>query len=134
MIDLLDGKGIFGTDIDVTLMGSEGITGNGHSFDYLMRRALKNDPVHEGARIAFISIADDIFGMPLCLETFLPFPSCRKAGAPQSPQPRSLHFVDDLFLCHGQGFVQRFIAAQADIIPDLSRGDYSCIPKDDSFL
>ena len=46
--------------VDVAFVGPDGIGPDGHAFDDGMGVALEDAPVHEGAGVAFIGVADDV--------------------------------------------------------------------------
>ena len=57
----LDGIGIFGADIDVAVGGADRDAGNGHALDQHEGIAFHDHAVGEGAGIAFVGVADDVF-------------------------------------------------------------------------
>ena len=60
-LQALDGEGVFAAHVDVALVSPDGITGDGHTFEYAVRIALQNAAIHECAGVAFIGVANDIF-------------------------------------------------------------------------
>ena len=57
----LDRVGIFGADIDVAIGGADGDAGDGHALDQYEGIAFHDHAVGEGAGIALIGVADDVF-------------------------------------------------------------------------
>src|ERR1019366_4650865 len=52
---------VFGADIQVTLGGSNGVRRNSQAFQDAMRVGFEHGAVHEGAGVAFVAVADNIF-------------------------------------------------------------------------
>ena len=50
MKHVLDGEGVFLTDVDVALMGADGIGADGEPFEDRVGVALENGPVHDRPR------------------------------------------------------------------------------------
>ncbi len=55
------GQRIFCPAINITLVGSDRLCGDYHSFENGMRVRLKHASVHERSRVAFVGVAQDIF-------------------------------------------------------------------------
>ena len=69
-----DGKRVFRPDIDVALVGTDRISGDCHRLDHAVRVAFEHAPVHEGARVAFVGVADhDTSSSPCGFVGELPF-------------------------------------------------------------
>jgi hypothetical protein len=51
---------ILGADIDVALVGADGIGGDGHALEHPMGVGLQDGAVHEGAGVALVGVADDV--------------------------------------------------------------------------
>jgi hypothetical protein len=56
-----DGVRILGADVDVALRGADREAGDRHAFEQAEGIALHQHAVGEGARIALVGIADDVF-------------------------------------------------------------------------
>ena len=83
----LDGQRIFGAHVDVAFAGADGVGGDGHAFEHAVRVALEHAAVHEGAGIAFVGVADDVFRVvPVGLGDRAPLQAGGKAGAAASAQ------------------------------------------------
>ena len=85
-----------------------------------MGRAFKERPVHEGARVALIGIANNIFILAPRLGNRRPFETCRIAGTASSPQTA---FGDQLNQrCRplgADGFKRREIAASEQVVRQI---------------
>ena len=55
------GVRIFRADIDVALGGADRDAGDGHAFDQHEGIAFHDHAVGEGAAVAFVGVADDVF-------------------------------------------------------------------------
>ena len=86
-----------------------------------MRVAFQDASVHECAGIAFVGIADDVFLAPYGIVHELPFGAGGKAAAPTSPEAGFLDFVDDVETVHGDGLLDRRVAAGGDVVFDAFR-------------
>ena len=75
---------IFGSDIDIALVRAHSKTGNRHAFDQHEGIAFHHHAVSEGAAIAFIGVADDIFARSLGIGNRPPFDPGWKAS-PAAP-------------------------------------------------
>ena len=54
-----DGQRVFGTNIDESLVRTDRVTRNRHSFEDCVRIAFEHASVHEGAGITFVTVAND---------------------------------------------------------------------------
>ena len=91
-----DGMGIFGTDVDVALGRADGDAGDRHAFDEDEGIALHDHAVGEGAAVALVGIADDVFlRSPAALRDRPPLDAGRKAGAAAAAQAGLHHLLDD---------------------------------------
>ena len=86
LLHLGDGMGIFGADIDEALRRAGRDAGDGHAFDQREGIAFHQHAVGEGAAVAFIGIAADIFLIGLGVVHRLPFDAGREAGAAAAAQ------------------------------------------------
>jgi len=57
----VDGKRIFGADIDQSFGGADGITTNAHCFYNRVRVAFHDGAVHECAGVTFVGVTDNVF-------------------------------------------------------------------------
>ena len=55
------GQRVLGPHVNVTFVGADRPGGDHHAFDHAMRIALHDAAIHEGPRIAFVAVADDVF-------------------------------------------------------------------------
>ena len=57
----LDGQRVLVPDIDESRRRADGFGPDDHPFDDRMRVGFEDAPVHEGARVAFVAVADEVF-------------------------------------------------------------------------
>ena len=55
-----DGQRIFCTHIDITILCTNCISGNGHTFDHLVWITFHYGAIHKCTRITFVTVADYI--------------------------------------------------------------------------
>ena len=82
-----DGVRIFGADVDVALGGADRDAGDGHALDQHEGVAFHDHAVGEGAAVALVGVADDVFlRSALRLRDGLPLDAGREAGAAAAAQ------------------------------------------------
>ena len=91
----LPGMGIFRPAIDIAFGRADADAANRHAFDQRERIALHDHPVGEGAAVAFVGVADDIFAVRLRIGDGLPFDAGRETGAAATAKPGFRHLGDD---------------------------------------
>ena len=109
---------IFGAAIDIALGRADGDGANGHAFDKHIGVAFEHHAVGEGAAIALVGIADDIFAVARAVGHRLPFDAGREAGAATAAQARLGDFGDDRGGADFDGAFQAFPAAMRLIVFD----------------
>ncbi len=95
-----DGQGVFGPDIEEAVGGPDGISADDESFQDSMGISLQETPVHEGPRVSFIRIANNIFRLPRGFSGQLPLAARGKTGPAPAPQARLADGFNDLFRSH----------------------------------
>ena len=71
-LEAVYGDRIFSADVDISLIGADGIAGNRHGLQHRVGVALQHRAVHERARIALIRVTGHIFLVGLALVSHLP--------------------------------------------------------------
>src|SRR5690606_6183315 len=103
-------------DVNISLVRSDGISADDHTFDNAVWIAFHEASVHVGTGIAFVSVGDDIFWLTMRPADTFPFDGSRKASAASATKARFFDFVDDIFRCHfGKYLGQRLIAVDIEI-------------------
>ena len=95
-----NGHGVLGTDVDVAVVGTDGVAGDHHAFNQLEGVAFHDGAVHEGAGVALVTVADHITHGFLLTGNLLPLLACGEAAAAAAPEAGLVHFVDDLIPGH----------------------------------
>ena len=135
LLDVSHGNRIFRPHIDIALLGADGIGGDEHPFEDGVGIAFENGPVHEGPRVSFVGIADDVLHISLGVAGKLPFvPRGKPCPAPAS-QPGADDLLDDLFRAHGgEDLGDGQITVASDVILDPGGIDLPAIAQDDLHL
>ena len=94
--------GILGADVDVALGGADGDAGDGHAFDEAVRVAFHQHAVGEGAAVALVGVAADVFLVGLGVVHGLPLDAGREAGAAAAAQAGGRDLRDDVERRHGR--------------------------------
>ena len=129
------GNRILCTDIDITLMRTDCVSHDGHTFKDCMRIAFQNGTVHKCARVAFVSVADDILLITRLILFKLPFDTCRETCAAASAESAGLHLIDDFLRCHGgQSLRKSLITINRNIFCDIFRTDSSAVAQCNTLL
>ena len=90
------GVRILGAQIDVAFGGSDSQAGNDHAFDEHEGVSLKDHPIREGARIAFVGVAHDVLLLGAGIENGLPLDAGRKRRAAAPAQARLGNLFDEI--------------------------------------
>jgi hypothetical protein len=100
-----------------------------------MRVCFQDGAIHKGTGVAFIGIADYIFGRACGSTTGLPFLSGRKTGTTTPSKPGSLHLANDLLRCHfEESLLQCPITSTSNIMLDFFGVDMPAVTQDDALL
>ena len=100
-LETFDGDRIFSANVEVTFVGAECVAGDHHTFDDLERVAFEDGTIHECARVAFVTVADDVFLVGFLVGGELPFSSGGEAATATTADTGSQDFVDDFLRGHG---------------------------------
>ena len=119
---------IFGTNVDEAFGGADGNAGDRHAFDQDERIAFHDHPVGEGAAVAFVSVADDVFPVGFGVSDGLPLDAGREAGAAAPAQPRLRDLLDDSGRV-GERFREPFVAVVRFVIFERTRIDDAATRK-----
>jgi hypothetical protein len=132
---MLDGNGIFLPDIDVAVFGAHGICADEHPLENRMGISLQQRPIHEGAGVPLIRVADDILGPSLGLTGEFPFDSGQKARSPPPSQLGVRDLLDDGIRSHpGEGFGEGLVSPRRNVVLDSGRVDPPAVCQHPSFL
>ena len=131
----LDRLRVLGPHVDVALLRADGVGADHHAFEHGMGVALEGAPVHEGAGVALVRVADDIFMIAgACLQK-RHFTPVRK---PPPPLPRRPEAVMISITFSGvysfRTFWMACIAACLDVFVYGVGVDDPAVPQDDPLL
>ena len=128
------GKGVFLSHVDVSDIGTHGVSRDDQPLDDPEGISLQDAPVHERPWITLVSVADHIFPVSGCIMTELPLQSGRESCSPPSPESRGLHDVDDLHFLHCECFGKPLEAILREVMLDIGGVDKSHVFQNDPFL
>ena len=137
-LQAFDGDGVFRPHVDIALMGAHGVARDGHSLQNGMGIALQYGAVHEGAGVALVGVAADVFdavGTDRVVGE-LPLHAGGEARAAPAPEAGGLHRVDDLLGrdALGEDPAQGGIAVRADVLVNILRVDDAAVAQGDTLL
>ena len=131
----LDGQRILGPDVDVSALGADGVSGDGHAFDHAVRIAFQHAAVHERAGIAFVGVADDELLVACGLAGELPLSPGGEARAAAAAQAGNVHRFDQrLGVVLRDGLGEGLVAVAGDVVVDLLRVDHAAVAQEDFLL
>ena len=130
----LDSCGILRTYIEVSVLCTDCVTGDHHTFDDCKRIPFKDGTVHECAGVAFVAVADHVFVIALRVVGKLPFAAGRETGAAASTDTGGKHLVDNFLGRHGKRALQALESAHAERFFDVLRIDNTASMQGDTSL
>ena len=120
-----DGVRIFRADVDVALGGADRDGGDRHALDHHEGIAFHDHAVGEGAAVAFVGVADDVFAVGAGLRHRLPLDAGREAGAAAAAQAGGGDIGEDGVRCQLQRALEALIALMGAVILDRARIDHA---------
>ena len=105
--------GILRADIEVAVVGADGVACDDHALDDRQRVSFQDGTVHERARIALVTVADDELVGTFHVLRELPLAAAREAAAAASAETGGKDFVDDLLGAHGQSALHSLESAHS---------------------
>ena len=111
------------------------VGGNDHTFNHPVWVTFKQSPVHERARIALISIADEIFFIARRFSAEIPFHPCRESRSSSASKTRFDHLIYNLLrFCFSNGLYRGDISAPFDKIFNTLGVDLPAVFQHEPFL
>ena len=110
----------FATDVNVGGLGADGITGDDHPFDQLVRVIVHQLPVFEGPRLGLVSVADQINRLAGAFGKETPFQSTGETSAAPTADFAVLDLIYNFFRLQAKRLAQRSIAARLFVIRQRS--------------
>ena len=134
----LAGERIFVPDVNEAFVASDGARPDDHALQHGMRITLDDAPVHKGAGVALIGVADDdrlnlarLGGVA----AGLPLDAGRESAAAAASQPGALDLDDDLLRTHlGHRLHQGGVSVDGDVIVDPLGIDDAAVAEHHQFL
>ncbi len=128
----LNRKLVFPADIDVALTSANSVTCDEHTFDDAVRITLQDQAVFKGTWLAFISIADNIFLMPVSLAHKAPFKPSGETRSTAALKPGGFDLVNDFFRSQFQSNTECLVAIVGNVIFDVIGVDLPNVLKHDA--
>ena len=125
---------IFGADIDVALRRANRERGNGHTLDQEERVTLHQHSIGEGAAVALVGVADDVFLLGVDPGRRPPFDAGRKAGAAAPAQTRGQNLLNRRLGTEAQHALEASKAAMTPVIVDRQGIGEAAAGKDKPLL
>ena len=119
----LDRMRIFAADVDVALGGADSDRGDRHALDDDEGIAFHDHAVGEGAAVAFVGVADDVFAVGFGVRDRLPFDAGRKTGAAAAAQAGGGDVGEDRLRRQRQRALKTLVAAMGAVVVDRARVD-----------
>ena len=131
-----DSQRILRTNINITLIGTDGIAGDGHGLQHRMGVAFQNRAIHECAGVALIGVAADVLlHVAAVAGSELPLHAGRETCAAAAADAGIQHRLNDLVGGHlGQHLAQPLIAAASNVFINIFRIDHAAVAQGDANL
>ncbi len=100
LVEALDRQRVFGADVDVSPGRPDGVGRDQHPFQEPVRVAFAHRAVHEGARIPFVGVADQVLLVRGRVAGELPLHPGQESAPPAAPEPALEHLVDHFLRGH----------------------------------
>ncbi len=114
----LEQVAILAAQVDEAHFGADGQPGDDDALDHRVGIVLKDQAVFAGARLALISVDQDVFRFRGLLGDKGPLHPGREAGAPAAAQVRGFHLRDDAFRAQFDGLAGGSVTIQLEVLVD----------------
>ena len=130
------GDWILCTNVDITLICADCVSGNSHCLQHAVRVTFQNGTVHERTRVTFVGVtAYVLLNLSSVAASEFPLLSGWESGTATASQSAVQYYLNDIVRRHlSQGTTQCFISASSDIFIDILRIDHSAVAKCDTGL
>ena len=108
-------------DVDEGLLGLDGPRGDRDAFQHLVRVLVDDLAVLVGAGLGFVGVDDEVSGLARLTVEELPLHAGREAGAAAAAQAGDFDFLADFVGLEGDGFLEGFVTAVAQVAVDIDR-------------
>ena len=112
--DALLGQGHLAAHVEERLLGADGVAGDEHALDELVRVLLHEEPVLVGARLGLVAVHHEV-ARPHAGRAEAPLGAGREAGAAAAEQAGRLHLVAHRGGRLGQRRLQALVAAGGEV-------------------
>ena len=115
------GVRVLRTQVDIAARGPHREAGDGHAFDQHVGVVFHHHAVGEGARVAFVGVADDVLLLRLTTKHGAPLDAGGECRAATAAQAGFGDFGNDRFGRHAQGALEAAVAVVGDVILQRQR-------------
>ena len=130
-----DRQRILGTDIEVTLAGAHNPGSDGKTFDDAIRARFHQHAVHERTGVAFVAVADDVFGVAVAVVHGGPLQMRRITRSAPAAQAALANLIDNrLAVEFFYAFGKRLKAVFAYVLIEIDRVDCTAVLGGDILL
>ena len=134
-LQTVNGNGIFGTNVNITLMCAYRVCGNSHRFQNGVRIAFQNRAVHKRARISFVGVTSNVLNVAGSILGKLPFSSGGEACTATTAKTGLADNVDNFLRSHFRKYLnERLISVVSNVFVDVFRIDYAAVAQSDTRL
>ena len=95
-----DCQRIFCTNVDITFIRAYSVSCQRHTFDHLVRVAFHDTSVHKCARIAFVTVTDNVTFLLFLSSNLGPLFARRETCTASAAKTCRQHLIDDLLRAH----------------------------------
>ena len=129
-----DGRRILGTDVEVTVLRTDGVAGNGHTLDNGKGVTLEDRTVHKGAGVTLVTVTNNVLVVVLLSVSELPLATGGEATAAAAAKTRIQDLLDDVGTVHREGTGKTGVSAVAEGLVDRLGVDGAAAVQGDSLL
>ena len=134
-LETVNGERIFRADVDVALVGSDGVTGDDHRFENGVGVAFESGAVHVRAGVALVCVTDHVL-LALGLSCGkLPLHTGGEACAAAATETGLKNFLNNLLRRHlEENLLDSLVAVACNVVVDLLRVDDAAVSQNDTIL
>ena len=133
--ETFNGKRIFCTNINVSVLCANCVCGNGHTFDHLIWITFHYGTIHECTRVTFITITYYITNFFFLASNLRPFFTSRETSSASSAKSGFCYFIDNILWGHiEESFCHSLKTANSNIFINGFCINITTVLKNDSCL
>ncbi len=131
----LNGDRVLGTNVNVTLRGTDGVTCDSHGLKNYMRVALENGTIHECTRVALVGVTAHILLISLVSLCEHPLTTGRETCATAAAETGVKKDLDDIIRSLlGQHLCKSLVTARSDVLVNVLGIDDTAVAQRHTIL